>query len=162
MRLWNRAVVFSANDDGDLAAIDLRRVGIDVAAVANARRGEGIVRALGRNRVRGVELTNGSRIDCDLLVIAAGWTAPTSLLNMAGDQPKYEPAAARFLPGGNLPDDVFAAGDLAGDGSLEELIAHARAVGTAAAARAGHGTGPAAIPKLGVRASGTLGPNASE
>ena len=96
-------------------------------------------------------MTNGSRIDCDLLAIATGWTAPTSLLNMAGDQPKYEPAAARFVPGGNLPDDVFAAGGLAGDGSLEELIAHAGAVGAAAAARAGHGTGPAAIPKLGMR-----------
>jgi sarcosine oxidase subunit alpha len=152
VRPGTRAAVFTANDEGDLAALDLRRVGIDVAVVADARRGEGIVRALGRNRVRSVELTNGSRIDCDLLVIAAGWTAPTSLLNMAGDQPKYEPAAARFFPGGKLPDDVFAAGGLAGDGSLQELIAHARAVGAAAAARAGHGTGPAAIPKLGVRA----------
>ncbi len=150
VRPGTRAVVYTANDDGALAALDLRCVGIDVAAVADARHGEGIVRALGRNRVRGVELTNGSRIECDLLVIAAGWTAPTSLLNMAGDQPKYEPVAARFFPGGNLPDDVFAAGGLAGDGSIEELIAHARAVGAAAAARAGHGTAPAAVSKLDV------------
>jgi sarcosine oxidase, subunit alpha len=35
---------------------------------------------------------------------------------------------------------VFAVGGLAGDGSLEEIIAHARAVGQAAAARAGFGT----------------------
>jgi sarcosine oxidase subunit alpha len=150
VRPARRAVVFTANDEGDLAAFDLRRVGIDVAAVVDARRGEGIVRALGRNRLRGVELTNGSRIDCDLLAIAAGWTAPTSLLNMAGDQPKYEPAAARFFPGGNLPDDVFATGGLAGDGSIEELIGHARAIGGAAAARAGHGQATAAVPKLGV------------
>jgi sarcosine oxidase subunit alpha len=156
VRPATRAVVFTANDEGDMAALDLRRLGIDVAAVADARRGEGILRAIGRNRVRGVELTNGSRIDCDLLVIAAGWTAPTSLLNMAGDQPKYEPAAARFLPGGNLPDDVFAAGGLAGDGSLEELIAHARAVGVAAAARAAHGKVPSTIPKLGVRSHPAL------
>jgi len=150
VRPGTRAVVFTANDDGDLVTLDLRRAGIEVAAVADARRGEGIVRALGSNRVRGVELTSGSRIDCDLLVIAAGWTAPTALLNMAGDQPKYEPAAARFFPGANLPGDVFAAGGLAGDGSIEELIAHARAVGAMAAARAGRGTGPAALPKLGV------------
>ena len=150
VRPGTRAVVFTANDDGDLATLDLRRVGIEVAAVADARRGEGIVRARGRKRVRGVELTSGSRIDCDLLVIAAGWTAPTALLNMAGDHPKYESAAARFFPGGNLPDGVFAAGGLAGGGSIEELIAHARAVGAAAAARAGHGTGPAKIPKLGM------------
>ncbi len=156
VRPGTRAVVFTANDDGDLAILDLRRVGIEVAAVADARRGEGIVRAWGRNRVRGVELTNGSRIDCDLLVIAAGWTAPTALLNMAGDQPKYEPAAARFVPGGNPPGDVFAAGGLAGDGSIEELIAHARAVGAAAAARAGHGTGPLAVQRPGVHSHPAL------
>jgi sarcosine oxidase, subunit alpha len=150
VRPGTRAVVFTANDDGDLATLDLRRIGIEVAAVADARRGEGIVRALGRNKVRGVELTNGSRIACDLLVIAAGWTAPTALLNMTGDQPKYEPAAARFFPGDNLPGDVFAAGGLSGGGSIEELIAHARSVGSAAAGRAGHGPGPAALPKLGM------------
>jgi sarcosine oxidase subunit alpha len=156
VRPGTRAVVFTANDDGDSAVRDLRRAGIEVAAVADARRGEGIVRALGRNRVHGVELIGGSRIACDLLVIAAGWTAPTALLNMAGDQPRYEPAAARFFPGGNLPGDVFAAGGLAGSGSIEELIAHARAVGAAAAARAGHRTGPAAIPKLGLHSHPAL------
>ena len=151
-----RAVVFTANDDGDLAALDLRRAGVEVAAVVDARRGGGIARALGRVSVRGVELINGSRIDCDLLVTAVGWTAPTALLNMSGDQPKYEPAAARFFPGGNLPRDVFAAGGLAGDGSIDELIAHAREVGAAAAKRAGYGTKSAAPPRLGLRSHPAL------
>ena len=77
---------------------------------------------MGAGQVRGVELANGVRVGCDLLVVAAGWTAPGLLLNMAGDRPRYEAAAARFFPGGKLSDDVFATGGLAGDGSTEELI----------------------------------------
>ncbi|MDE0369181.1 MAG: sarcosine oxidase, partial [bacterium] len=69
------------------------------------------------------------------LVTAAGWTAPTSLLNMSGDRPVYDEAAARFFP--SVPiGNVLATGGLAGDGSHEELIEHARATGRLAAARA--------------------------
>ncbi|KAG1648553.1 Sarcosine oxidase subunit beta [Nymphon striatum] len=90
-----RAVVFSANADG---AEDLRRVGIDVARVVDARTGANIVEAHGgAKRVSSVELADGSKIDADLLVVAAGWTAPTSLLNMAGDRPVYDPSCARFF-----------------------------------------------------------------
>jgi sarcosine oxidase subunit alpha len=149
VRPGSRAVVFTANDDGDQAAADLRRANVGVAAIVDARRGGAILRAYGRKEVRGVELPNGVQILCDLLVVAAGWTAPGLLLNMAGDQPRYEAAAARFFPGGKLPDDVFAAGGLAGDGSIAELIGHAEAVGQAAAARAGCGSRPV-VPQLAV------------
>ena len=149
VRPGSRAVVFTANDEGDRAVADLGRANVEVAAIVDARREDGIVRAYGRGEVRGVELANGARVGCDLLVVAAGWTAPGLLLNMAGDRPRYEAAAARFFPGGRLSDDVFAAGGLAGDGSMEELIGHAQAVGQAAAARAGHGNRPA-IPQLAI------------
>jgi sarcosine oxidase, subunit alpha len=78
------------------------------------------------------------------LVTATGWTAPTALLNMAGDRPAYEPRAARFLPGeaGAGGDGVFVAGGLAGDGSIDEILAHARTVGRAAA-----GVAPAPPPR---------------
>ena len=142
-----RAVVFTANAEGDLAVADLKRAGVAVAAVADARRGADLVRAIGSNGVRAVELADGSKIECDLLVTAVGWTAPTSLLNMAGDRPVYEPRAARFIPGGGLPDNVLVAGGIAGDGSLDELVAHARAVGAIAASRAGHGGAPS-LPAL--------------
>jgi sarcosine oxidase, subunit alpha len=145
----SRAVVFTANEEGDRAAVDLRRANVEVVAVVDARRGDSIVRAYGRSKVRGVELANEVRVDCDLLVIAAGWTAPGLLLNMAGDRPRYEAAAARFFPGGKVPDDVFATGGLAGDGSTQELIGHAQAVGQAAAARAGYGS-RSAIPQLAI------------
>ena len=145
----SRAVVFTANHEGDQAAADLRRANVEVAAIVDARRGDGIVRAYGRSEVRGVELAHGARVGCDLLVIAVGWTAPGLLLNMAGDRPRYESAAARFFPGGKIPDNVFATGGLAGDGSTQELIDHAQAVGQTAAARAGYGS-RSAIPQLAI------------
>ena len=135
VRPGSTAVVFTANADGDAAAEDLKRAGADVTVV-DARRGEDIERALGGSKsVKGVELAGGRRLDCDLLVTAVGWTAPTSLLNMSGDRPVYDEEAARFFP--SVPiGNVLSTGGLAGDGSLEQLIEHARATGRLAAARA--------------------------
>lgn len=147
VRPGSRAVVFTANDEGDAAAADLRRAGTEVVRVVDARRGEGIVRATGRGRVRAVELTDGTRLPADLLVTSVGWTAPTTLLNMAGNRPAWDPSAARFLPGSDLPPDVLAAGGIAGDGGADELIAHGEAVGAEAASRA-LGRPPSAVPPL--------------
>jgi len=130
-----RAVVLTANAAGDAAVADLRQAGVEVARVLDARAGEGVVRARGHKGVRAVETTDGATIDCDLLVTATGWTAPAALLSMAGDQPAYDPRAARFFPR-SLPDDVLATGGIAGDGSLDDLIAHAQATGREAARRA--------------------------
>ena len=130
-----RAVVLSANAAGDAAASDLRRVGIEVARVVDARSGGDIAAVRGRGGVKGVELADGTSVDCDLVVTATGWTAPTSLLNMAGDRPVYNQAASRFFPAA-LPDTVLAAGGIAGDGSRDQLIEHAQATGREAARRA--------------------------
>ncbi|CAA9465756.1 MAG: Sarcosine oxidase alpha subunit [uncultured Rubrobacteraceae bacterium] len=131
-----RAVVFSANESGDAAAEDLARSGVEVARVVDARRGGDIVRVKGGGKgVRAVECSDGAEIECDLLVTAVGWTAPTSLINMAGDRPVYNERAARFFSS-HLPDDVLTCGGIAGDGTLEELIEHARATGGEAARRA--------------------------
>jgi sarcosine oxidase subunit alpha len=148
VRPGHRAVVLTANPEGDAAVADLRRAGVDVAQVVRPQDGVDVRRALGRAGVTGVELTDGRRIECDLLVTSVGWTAPTSLLNMAGDRPWYDASAARFRPGDDLPDTVLATGGLVGDGTVEELVAHGRAVGAAAAARAGIGsaTPPAPLP----------------
>jgi sarcosine oxidase subunit alpha len=131
----DRAVVFSANGSGDAAAEDLGRSGVEVARVVDAREGGDIVRVVGGNNVRSVQCADGARIDCDLLVTAVGWTAPTSLANMAGDRPVYDERAARFFPS-MVPEDVLVTGGLAGDGTLDELLAHARATGREAARRA--------------------------
>jgi sarcosine oxidase subunit alpha len=130
-----RAVVLTANADGDAAAAHLRQAGVEVARVLDARAGQDILRVRGHKGVQAVQASDGTTTECDLLVTATGWTAPSSLLSMAGDRPAYNPRAARFFPG-SLPDDVLATGGIAGDGSLDELIAHAQATGLEAARRA--------------------------
>ena len=130
------AAVFTANADGDAAAANLERVGVEVAGVIDAREGQNIVRARGGAKsVEGVALADGTRLDCDLLVTAVGWTAPTTLFNMAGDRPVYDEAAARFFPSAPI-GNVLAAGGIAGDGAPEQLVEHARATGRLAAERA--------------------------
>ncbi|MGN6795146.1 MAG: 2Fe-2S iron-sulfur cluster-binding protein [Streptosporangiaceae bacterium] len=136
-----RAVVLSANSEGDAAIADLKRAGVQVLRVEDARLGGDIVAASGRLGLRSVRVADGSQIACDLLVVAAGWTAPTSLLNMSGDRPVYDPRAARFFPDvSRLPHDVLVTGGIAGDGTLDELTGHGAAVGAEAARRA-RGTG---------------------
>ena len=132
-----RAVVFTANDEGLAAAADLDRVGVRLLAVVDARAGGELVRAKGAGELNSVEFAGGLRYECDLLVTAVGWTAPTLLVNMSGDRPHYHEISARFVPGGNLPPNVLATGGLVGDGPLPTIVEHGRAVGAVAAARAG-------------------------
>ena len=137
VRPGERAVVLTANGEGDTAIADLKRAGVEVARVEDARLGGDVRAVRGRGGVRAVEFADGTRVGCDLLVTAVGWTAPTSLLNMAGNRPVYSERAARFLPdAAALPEDVLVTGGIAGDGSLEELAGHATATGTEAARRA--------------------------
>ncbi len=141
-----RAVVMTANSDGDACVADLRRIGIEVTVV-DARKGGRIVRATGRRRVTRVELDTGESVACDLAVTAIGWTSAVPLLTMAGNRPVYDSVANRFFPGPDLPDSVLVTGGIAGDGSIDDLLAHARAVGKTAAARARNGE-PTPIPIL--------------
>ena len=140
INLWGvkpgeRAVVFTANADGDAAAADLERAGVEVAAVIDGRDGRRVSAAQGPPKALEAVVAGETRTEADLLVVAAGWTAPTSLLNMAGDRPVYDPDAARFFPS-DPPSNVLATGGLAGDGSLDELRAHGAATGQLAAQRA--------------------------
>ncbi|MDQ3145987.1 MAG: 2Fe-2S iron-sulfur cluster-binding protein, partial [Actinomycetota bacterium] len=58
-----RAVVLTANAEGDAAVVDLRRAGVDVARVVDARAGGVVVRVSGGSSVRAVELGDGTRVE---------------------------------------------------------------------------------------------------
>ncbi len=141
VRPGTRAVVFSTNEAGDAAAADLEAAGVAVEVV-DARAGRTVTAAEGpRSGTERVVLSDGTRIDADLLVTAVGWTAPTSLLNMAGVRPVYDPEAARFFPSppsGSTAESggVLSTGGIVGDGSSDGLVAHGEATGRLAAARA--------------------------
>ena len=155
VRPGERAVVLTANEEGDAAVDDLRRAGVEIVRVLDARFGDEIVKAEGggrgaNRRVRRVTVGTGERIECDLLVTAVGWTAPTTLLNLAGDRPQFSDVANRFLPGGLAHPSVLATGGLAGDGSLDALVEHGGATGRVAASHDG-ASRSTAIPELHVR-----------
>jgi sarcosine oxidase subunit alpha len=143
-----RAVVFTGNAEGAAAADDLARIGVEIVRIVDATSGGELVRATGSGGISGVELGDGAVLDCDLLVTAAGWTAPTLLLNMSGDRPVYDQRAARYVPGGTLADNVFATGGIVGDGTTDSLVAHGHAVGLAAANRALGRSTPVEMPVL--------------
>ena len=147
VRPGTRAVVLTANASGDEAVERLRSAGVEIALVIDARTGVTLRRAIGRGRLKAVECEDGTKIPADLLITATGWTAPTSLLNMAGDKPIWDPVAARFFPSELIPPSVMATGGIVGDGSTDQLIKHGRAVGAEAAARA-TGATPTLVPPL--------------
>ncbi|MEJ2885731.1 2Fe-2S iron-sulfur cluster-binding protein [Actinomycetospora aeridis] len=149
VRPGQRAVVMTANPEGDAGVADLEEAGVEVAAVLDARRQQGVVRAHGRGGLRTVETTDRRRIEADLLVTATGWTAPTSLLNQSGDRPVYDRRSARFVPDpARMPENVLAAGEIVGDATVAEIVEHADAVGREAARRARRDTTAVTVPEL--------------
>jgi sarcosine oxidase subunit alpha len=147
-----RAVVYTASDHGHETALTLLGAGADVTLVdlrahasvpaaeggrMRVHAGAAVVRAIGRRRVRAVELaaagaTDRRRVDCDLLVVA-GFTAPsTNLLAMTGATVAFDEAVQAFLPV-DLPPHVHAAGGAAGAASLDAAVAQGRLAGMEAA-----------------------------
>jgi len=128
------AVAMVANEHGDAAVADLEAAGVSVTSVVDGRNGEFVSSTTAsKGALSSVTLGDGSTVDADLLITAVGWTAPTSLLNMAGDRPAYDETAARFFPT-KLPPEVIPVGGLVGDGSTAQIIEHAAGVGRVAGA----------------------------
>jgi glycine cleavage system aminomethyltransferase T/NADPH-dependent 2,4-dienoyl-CoA reductase/sulfur reductase-like enzyme len=94
-----RAVVFADNDSGETTAADLRAAGVEVAAVLDARQGASVVRALGGNQLRGVEIREGARtrrVDCDLLAMSGGWMPNQALATHTGGKALPDTASRHF------------------------------------------------------------------
>ena len=108
-----RAVVLTANPEGDAAIADLEAAGVEVAAVVDARRGgDDRPPPTGAGGVRAVELARRQpdrrrparhRRRVDRADVAAQPCPATD--------PVYDPRAARFLPDpSRMPEDVLAGG----------------------------------------------------
>jgi sarcosine oxidase, subunit alpha len=159
VRPGTRAVVATVCDRGLEAAIALREAGVEVAAVADLRAGGSspaakalesgsvgmmhgtrVVAAHGRKQVERVTLASERfgemELACDLLVVSGGSAPATSLLSQAGARTAYDTERGVFALS-ELPDDVLAAGEVAGAGGLEE----AELSGAAAGAEAAHALG---------------------
>ncbi|HEX5980162.1 MAG TPA: 2Fe-2S iron-sulfur cluster-binding protein [Thermoleophilaceae bacterium] len=161
VRPGTRAVVAAVCDRGLDAALALRDAGVEVAAVADMRsegssaafktlerasigvmRGTRVVAAHGRKQVERVTLASDRfgemQVACDLLVVSGGGAPATSLLSQAGARTAYDEERGVFALA-DVPEDVLAAGEVAGVGALDDAELSGRVAGAEAAHALGLG-----------------------
>jgi sarcosine oxidase subunit alpha len=167
VRPGSRAVVATVCDRGIDAAHALLDAGVEVAAVADLRNGDAatglaalasrgvrvmrgatVVEARGRNHVEGVVLApcgpdgedrdGAVELDCDLLLVSGGSAPAAAVALQAGGRTAYDPERGCFALT-ELPDDVYAAGEVTGAGGLEEAQISGALAGLQAAGALGFG-----------------------
>jgi sarcosine oxidase, subunit alpha len=170
VKAGERAVVAAVCDRGLEAAAALHDAGVELVAVADLRnnggtpglnalmrrgvrplRGLTVLEARGRDQVQGVVLGTPGAADgqgehafgCDLLVVSGGSAPATSLLTQAGGRTGYDRQFGQFVLQ-ELPDEVYAAGEVAGAGHLPDAERSGATAGAAAARALGFGDGEAA------------------
>ncbi|MDO9499889.1 sarcosine oxidase subunit alpha family protein [Falsiroseomonas sp.] len=152
-----RAVVFTAGDDGWRTARDLREAGAEVTVVdpRDSARGDKGLRVVAGARVVGtggrlglssVRLDTGERIAADVLAVAGGWNPTLHLASHQGGRPGWDESLATFLPG-TPPPGMAVAGAAAGRFTLAACLADGAAAGLQAARDTGHEGQPLALPR---------------
>jgi sarcosine oxidase, subunit alpha len=149
------------------AAAALHDAGVELVAVADLRdnggtpglnalmrrgvralRGMAVLEARGRDQVQGVVLGRPGASEgegehafgCDLLVVSGGSAPATSLLTQVGGRTGYDRQFGQFVLQ-ELPDEVYAAGEVAGAGHLPDAEQSGGTAGAAAARALGFGDG---------------------
>jgi sarcosine oxidase subunit alpha len=147
-------VVIAANSDRAYAiGATLRRLGMDVVAILDARpaghaavderacegvpivHGAAVASVSGKLAVRGCSVVpiNAAgakirRIDCDLILCAGGYAPAVHLHSQAGGRLRWLEESAMFVPDGPAPG-LFSVGACAGVFSRDDALSHAREVG---------------------------------
>jgi sarcosine oxidase, subunit alpha len=160
-----RAVIATTSDRGLRAALALRDAGVEIVAVADLRptdgdlarqlRGAGIpvfaghtvVEAKGSKAVQSAVIAHidparpgdEHQFECDLVVVSGGAIPASSLLLQAGAESAYDAALGHFAVS-RLPDGLFAAGEVAGADSDDDVAASGELAGLEAAHALGHGS----------------------
>ncbi len=122
-----RAVVVSADGPGLEVTEQLTRAGVEIANVVDLRstKTSSLAASGKQGRLAAVEI-DGTRVDCDLLVMSGGRQPAYSLLSQAGARVEYEPRQGIFVPA-SLPSGVEVVGSAAGE--LEQVAAHPASFG---------------------------------
>jgi sarcosine oxidase subunit alpha len=150
-----RAVIATTSDRGLEAAAKLHDGGVQIVAVADLRasgteatqalqargisvlQGHTIVAASGAKQVGQATLSavgGGAEVsfECDLAVVSGGFAPVTSLLSQAGARTAYDEKRGHFVIA-ELPENVFAAGVLAGYEDAQTAARSGERAGRAAA-----------------------------
>ena len=188
VRAGTRAVVATADDSAYQAALDLQSGGVVIAAIADLRAapddeavsaaraagipvlpGTAVTGTLGRLRVRAVDLGRsdggGERVECDLVLMAGGWTPSIHLFSQSRGQLHYDDGLGAFVPGTSVQRER-SAGACRGTYDLAACLAEGYAAGGAAAHRAastgGAGSGDGAASAGGPGSVGGVGGSGGE
>ena len=144
--------VYTANDSAYRAAIDLKKAGVNIAAIVDLRDApsgtavdeagglgieilpaRAVVKANGKLRVSSIVVEpktggNSRTIECDALLVSAGWTPSVHLFSQSRGKVAFDQASQRFLPG-TYAQDCVSVGACAGTDNLEATIAEAAHAG---------------------------------
>jgi len=155
-----RVGVYTANDSAYHAAIDLKKAGVDIAAIVDWRdapkgaaideakglgievlTGHEVTSAGGRLRVSSISVQpkNGGSvrtIELDALLTSSGWTPSVHLYSQSRGKVVWDSENERFVPGDNVQDSV-SVGACNGTTELESTVTEASEAGRAAAKEAG-------------------------
>ena len=162
--------VYTANDSAYAAALDLKKAGVNVAAIVDLRDnpagdlidqaraagieihdGRAVVRAGGRLRVSSMTVqkrTGGGErtIPIDALLMSAGWTPSVHLFSQSRGKVAFN-EERRFVPG-TYAQDCVCAGACNGTDGLSASVEEGYAAGIKAAKEAVGKTGRPAKPKV--------------
>jgi methylglutamate dehydrogenase subunit C len=119
-----RVAVFSNNPSGARAIHDLRSHGVDAFAVKS-----NIINLRGGKRVAGVDLADGSHLDCEAVAMSGGWSPIVNLMCHRGAKPVWDDSIHAFVPPDVGPQFV-AAGSAAGHMLLSDALRDGASAGT--------------------------------
>ncbi len=83
--------------------------------------GRSVRRALGRTRLAGVELDDGTRLECDCLLVSGGFTASIHLFAQAKGKLQWDDRRLTFVPGSEV-EGLTVVGAAAGQFVLAEAL----------------------------------------
>ena len=145
--------VFTNNDDGWRTAHDLAALGVNIGVIADARdyaslippRGADvamrarIVDTRGRLGLTSIELGDGSKIECDCLAVAGGWSPNVHLACHQRGRPQWRDDIAAFVPdAGDLPSGMTVAGAANGVMTLSGALRDGHDISALIAREIGH------------------------
>ena len=175
VRPGRRAVVFTNNDSGYRAALDLANAGAQPLLVDSRNDGAGPLAELaagrgvevrtgcavsgvaGRRRVRSAEIVplsadgrvrhrQAERVACDLVAMAGGWSPVVHLHSQAGGGVNWNETLGCFVPGEPRQANV-SAGAAAGAWELGACLEEGRRAGLEAARLCGLGSAGVSVPQ---------------
>jgi sarcosine oxidase subunit alpha len=136
VRAGTCAVLVTSNDAAIRAARDLEEAGIEIAAIADLRKGAKVGGTAGGLRVRGIEI-DGRNVPCDLVLMSGGFAPSVHLFSQSRGRLTWSDAARAFVPSASAERER-SAGACRGTTGLAAALAEGAAAGSAAANAAGH------------------------